>query len=481
MRQVVRGKAIVVFRIILPAIGVFALMLAFASCGQNDVSDAVLPTQAVRILEIPVTVEVTRIVERQVEKQIVVEATPTPIRPCAASGLDQATSLVIGVLAPLSGANATGGATMLAGINSAVEAINLSGGVQGKPLQTVLYDTASQDAIGARRAEQLITQDCVVAVVGVYDSGVAFSVKEVTQRFQTPLLLVETYNDDLANGRPLELFRLAPSMTQLTQMPSQWLSAVGDYNDDGQLLAVMIVEEASSKMAYVEKAAKWFAQAQIATEMFSVDLPASDFSPVIARLVEMEMPPDALFVHLPGDAALKFQRQLLDNGIGPQKQSLIVMPPAALDSAQFWRLMGDAGRYTVAFRLGPWPTTMGPLGAQAEQSVRRLLNRWPENAAFAGHDAIYLLVDTILRSPSLQGADLVAALETADLELASGRYSFPFNSFNPPDENNLFRWHQWSDAPVLYLQYSEVNQNAADMAVVWPPLYQTVSQPVIRP
>jgi len=66
--------------------------------------------------------------------------------------------------------------------------------------------------------------------------------------------------------------------------------------------------------------------------------------------------------------------------------------------------------------------------------------------------------------------------------LTSGTYTFPFGENNPtegfvPD----YMWHQWPDVPLLLLQYTQTNQNSADMAVIWPPTYQTIDGSYVSP
>jgi hypothetical protein len=177
------------------------------------------------------------------------------------------------------------------------------------------------------------------------------------------------------------------------------------------------------------------------------------------------------------------QRQLVENGIGPQKQSLIVAARSALQDEEFWSALGSGGLYTVVGRVGPWMSTVNEMGAGFATDYVRYLNRWPEAASFAAHDALCLLADAMERAPTLASSDLIAALEKSDMELTSGRITFPFGSQAAPESGGkpAWAWHQWMKPTQLFLQYTEVEQPAAQMAVIWSSDAAIVDGAVVRP
>ncbi len=462
----------------------FLLSLSLFGCGSTEIpvaasaSPVVVSAQQVEP-PTPITIEVTRLVE----KQIIVTSTPTPAVPCAPQNIELTSEVVIGALAPLSGQSAVGGMKMQAGINLAVAKINAAGGIKGKPIRLVTYDTGGNPDLGAQHAQQLIIQDCAIGIVGVYDSAVGISVKEIAHQYGVPIIFVDTYRDEITESLYPEVFRIAPTVTMLSQLASKWLADVGDYNQDGTILAVVIGENTAYGQIQTEQTVRWFTSAGIQYETISVDLPTSDFSPIIARIVDMDVRPDVIFIRVMGETGLYLQRQLLDNGISPRKDTLIVATQSALHERAFWNIVGDEGVYTIVFRMGRGPNNVPEMGAAFAEAYRAYFNDWPNNSAFSGFDAIHLIADAVTRSPSLLGADLVQTLASTDLVLAAGRYRFPVNSANPPDNEKIpaYLWHQWQDVPLLYVQYTEPNQSAANMGAIWPPAYQTVAIAIARP
>ena len=87
----------------------------------------------------------------------------------------QAKPYKVGTLQPLSGTAAAGGKTALVGVQMAVERINTSGGLNGRPIELVIADYESKPDVGRRKAEKLMVEDKVDAHVGGYLSNVCLA------------------------------------------------------------------------------------------------------------------------------------------------------------------------------------------------------------------------------------------------------------------------------------------------------------------
>jgi branched-chain amino acid transport system substrate-binding protein len=434
------------------------------------------PTPAPITVEVPVEVpvEVTRVVTQQVMQQVI--ATPTPVAPCAAHTPGESAVVTVGAILPLSSPGAIlAGYAMQTALNIAVTEINEQGGILDVPLRLVTYDSAGTPERAALFAERLILLDCAVGIVGLYHNADAMAVTDVAHRFGIPVIVAEAGADDItARGYP-EVFRLAPAYSMLAEMPAQWLSAVGDYNTDGTLSATIIAENSNSASTLIDAIGDNLVEAGIAAELLKVDLPSTDFSSAIARLVAHDQLPDAIFISIKGEPALLLQSQLLEAGIGPQRSTLIVQNHAGLNSAQFWAEVPN-GNGTVVRRMGAWSSTLTERGHEFAIKYDQYMGHWPESYAFASYDSLWLLANALDSAPSWKGSDLVATLEEGAAALTSGLISFTLPTtgttaaIQPP-----YLWHQWLDSQVLYLQYTEVNQPADAMSVVWPPRFRAPS------
>src|SRR6185312_1582653 len=87
----------------------------------------------------------------------------------------------IGSLQPLSGAAALGGKTALVGLQMAVDRINKSGGINGRPVEIVVADDESKPDVARRKTEKLLVEDNVDAHVGGFLSNICLACMPVFQ------------------------------------------------------------------------------------------------------------------------------------------------------------------------------------------------------------------------------------------------------------------------------------------------------------
>ena len=104
-----------------------------------------------------------------------------------------------------------------------------------------------------------------------------------------------------------EVFRIAPTRTMLAHMPAQWMLEVGDYNQDGRIFVVLVAEDKMYDAEYIEETEAELDLVGIGHETLTLDLPSTDFSPIIARIVTMDQLPDAVLIYVMGEPALMLQ------------------------------------------------------------------------------------------------------------------------------------------------------------------------------
>lgn len=447
------------------ALGALALFAAACQPAQ--------PEEVVR--EVPVTVVVPEEVER------VVEVTAVPGR-CAPTDADEVEQILIGAAAPLSApGSVTGGLVMQAAFNIAVDDINSAGGVLGKPVKIILNDTEGLPERGTAVMERLITQDCVVAVVGEYHSAVGLTMKEVSHKYHIPTIFAETYADDITAVQYPEVFRIAPASTFTAQMDAKWLTEVGDYNGDGELFVVIVAENTGYGTGQVEQADNWFPEFGLTHESFFADLPTQDFGPIVQRINALPTVPDAILIKVTGETSYNLQQQLYEGGID-KSQTIVVANQVALNHDEFWQNVPD-GSFAVIPRVGPWASSATATGLEFAEKYRAVMGRFPEAYAFEAYDSLMLMADAINRAGSLDPDAIIAALEDTEYEGAAGTYTFPYGTQNPPEADGqpAFMWHQWPEVPLLFLQYTEANQHSDDVEVIWPETYRTSDGPIVSP
>ncbi|MBJ6760633.1 ABC transporter substrate-binding protein [Myxococcaceae bacterium JPH2] len=105
-----------------------------------------------------------------------------------------ADTLRIGVLASLTGGEATYGISARNGIMLALQEANAAGGVHGKKLDARIYDTQGKPEEAAQSATRLLTQDQVVLILGDVGSSATLAVAEKAQSAGVPVITPSATN-----------------------------------------------------------------------------------------------------------------------------------------------------------------------------------------------------------------------------------------------------------------------------------------------
>ena len=103
----------------------------------------------------------------------------------------EAPAVNVGVIMPLSGANAQFGINARNGIELAADEINTAGGIAelgGAKINLIVADATSTPTTAGNVAQRLITQQDMTAVLGAFASSLTIAISEVTERRDIPLL-----------------------------------------------------------------------------------------------------------------------------------------------------------------------------------------------------------------------------------------------------------------------------------------------------
>ncbi len=135
----------------------------------------------------------------------------------AASALAQAAGepIVIGGLFAQSGPAAVVGTPSKLVAEMTLKQINDMGGILGRPVKLISYDTESSPDVALRQARQLVEGDKVLAIIGPTSTGEGLAVKKYTEESHVPTVMTVGGDAVIAGGKfgPYDWTFKAPQRT----------------------------------------------------------------------------------------------------------------------------------------------------------------------------------------------------------------------------------------------------------------------------
>jgi len=145
----------------------------------------------------------------------------------------------IGSLQPLSGGAASGGKTALVGLQMAVDRINKSGGINGRPVELLVEDDESKPDVARRKSEKLTVEDNIDVHVGGFLSNICLACTPVWEEQKIvnmiSVCLDTTLTTSKCNRYTFRPFDYAPSQAVafapflVNKLGKRWHIAYADY------------------------------------------------------------------------------------------------------------------------------------------------------------------------------------------------------------------------------------------------------------
>ena len=330
----------------------------------------------------------------------------------AACGSGGADTIKIGVLSGTTGGAAVHGVPVKQASELAVEEINAAGGIDGKDIEIIAYDTKGDATEGVNAYNKLVNQEEVVAIIGGTYSGVSLAIKDLAIDDNMPTLTPTATNPDVTLDAP-NIFRACYTDDYQGAVAAQFA-----INDLGLTKLGILYNKDD---AYSEGLANGFEAAAVAAgvEIYKEAYAAEDkdYSTQLTKLDTNGI--EALFVpHYP-------------DTVGP------ILAQVASNELDFICLGGDG-----------WDGIQDDYAAEAEgfffanhyaadneaAVVQNFISAYEEkfeetpNALGAlAYDAVYLMAGAIDTADSTDSDAIIAALADSSLEGVTGNISFDEN------------------------------------------------------
>ncbi|MGX2993568.1 ABC transporter substrate-binding protein [Streptomyces sp. JNUCC 64] len=319
-------------------------------------------------------------------------------------------SVRIGALVPLTRPGwVEAGRQLLAGLELAAHEVNAAGGIDGRPLDLVVRDTAADPRRAVAAVDELAGLG-VAALAGEYHSVVARAVATRADALGVPFLCSSAVLDELTEGPADGVARLAPAQSHGWTAYADFLLGAGRER----------VAVAAQSNVY------WTSGTRVLRERLTsrggtlVGLDADALAPadLCDALVHHRATALLLLTGQPDPVAAIVGAVRRDRRLA----GLLLGAPAGQPEFADWAAALGADGAGVPF-LSYLPERPGPLGVRVARDLRRRLGGAPSFVAFEGYDTIAVLA-AVLRDHGTDRADIAAAWPHVDVEGTRGRVRF---------------------------------------------------------
>ncbi|MGW2295728.1 ABC transporter substrate-binding protein [Streptomyces violaceorubidus] len=332
----------------------------------------------------------------------------------------------VGALAPLTPPGwQEAGRHLLAGMELAVREVNDAGGIEGRPLELVVRDTAADPDRAAAAVDELARLG-VAALAGEYHSVVARAAAARADALGLPFLCSSAVLDALTEHPSPWVARLAPAQSHGWRIYADHLLAAGHRR-------IAVAAEPSVYWASGSRVLRDHLAPRGGT-VIEVDLRESTPASVCDALVDGRATALLLLAGHPEPAVSIARSVRRDRRLA---EILIGAPAGQPEFAAWTRALGDDGAEVPFLRY--LPERLGPLGTRVGTALRGRLAEEPSFVAFEGYDTVAVLAE-MLRAHGTDRTRIAASWADVSVEGTRGRIRFS----RTPD---IGVW-QWAWAPV---------------------------------
>jgi branched-chain amino acid transport system substrate-binding protein len=329
----------------------------------------------------------------------------------------------IGVTTMLSGSDAVRGQSEQYGIELALQRINESGGVLGRPVEALYGDNASDPDVGIRVVHRLIDKEHVSVVIGALLTAVTHAIMPVMQEEKVPLVIEISSLQDFVEasgvgGNPY-VFKIIPSELDIARAMMAWLKQQG-----AQRIAI-VSDDAYFNNANSQSFSRAASEAGIEVlTSITVARGTTDFAPILARLKAIN--PDHVVPILNASQAGFFRAWEKSGWDVPMTGRIDFAVVSKAVSPEFIAKGGLDKAASVSMFSTAIQTPAVQDFINAYEAKYGLV---PNQLPFYAYEATYLIVDAIRRA----GSDTPAAIEQA---LKTTKMPSPLGGTYAMDDHN---------------------------------------------
>jgi branched-chain amino acid transport system substrate-binding protein len=336
----------------------------------------------------------------------------------ATTAAQAAEPVKIGITTVLSGPTADRGQSEQWGAQLALNHINATGGVLGRPVEAFYSDNARTPATGVTGTKRLIEQEHVPVLIGALSTPVTHAIMPVIAQAKVPLVIATSAGQDFVDASGVGgndyAFKTIPSELDIARGLMKWLAsqnvksvaivaAAGDFPQANAVAMAKAAGEAGIRVTAQEALAQG----------------TTDFAPVLDKL-KAGAPEQVVTVLGPFTAG--FFKAYEASGWKVPLTGRIEFPGALAAVSPQFVTAGGLSSMTSVVNFTPQLDTPGVKDFVAD--YRAHYGLMPTQRSFFVYEATLLVVDAIRRAGSDQPAAIQQALKTTTMpSLIGGTYA----------------------------------------------------------
>ncbi len=344
------------------------------------------------------------------------------------------------------------GTQVLDALDVTAKFINDAGGINGRPIDFIVENTQGIPQRARDVVETLISREKVVAIVGEHQSANVLAAMDVAHRHGIPYINTNGWADAIREKGYREVFnpgnynrRVAmAAVASIKNLGMRNVVSVVEDSDFGRGLAASIREQLAAELPTVAYRAE------------IVDRTTKQFDGVIKPL--HDAPPDIVINGMLPPAAYTFINQMHAQGVGATSRTTIYDAAGVVDYPDFWVNVKEAATGMLVFGLYHPKMNLPPLAKEIGEAYAKRVGVPPGRLLFQAADSLLVLADALRRAPTMNGDDVIRALENTLMSGTRGEIAFA----SEPG----YRHHQWVDVPYVTYQVTAVGQKVADMPLI---------------
>ncbi len=374
----------------------------------------------------------------------------------------------IGVLLPLTGAQANFGEMEKNSFEMVKEKVNNNGGIKGRNLEFVYEDDTGKPDVGRSGAEKLINVDKVPIIAGGYSSSVTFAACAVAQQNRVPFLVCtgsvdkitepSSFNLTKNDGDKFYIYRLNPPVSEYASGLESMLTQVIKPK------SVVIIHEntafGTGGAESFEKTAKQLGIKVLDVKSYSSG--AVDFKPLLENARKLN--PDLVYMisYVMDAALLMKQAREIDF-----KPALFVGAGAGYTMPAFKDNAGNAANRVVSTTL--WHQSLPIEGAHEyfDNYVKKYGGDGPDYHGAEAYAAAQVIADLLKRTDDYTPKNLKNSLDKTDLETIFGQVKF--TSYDEKIHQNKMNTYvvQWIDGNLKLVWPKDLANAQFEYPIPW--------------